>query len=145
MGQPVGVTVDPDARFSSPEEAALSDFGEGFTGAVAASTTVGSYAAVVVTTDAQGAFDDLSICQRDDRGWYERSSTSGRQSWSSTSADGDLGLLCFWGQGEPGAGAFLVVDGNRRFTVSPEPSGYWVWAADDMPRSAMGSTEIRDI
>jgi hypothetical protein len=139
------VTVDPNARFDSPQKAALGDFGEGYTGGVVASIVVGDFAALVVTTDTQGAYDDLSICHRDGRGWYEYSSTSGRQSWWSTNADGTRGLLCFWSRGEPGTGPFLVVDGDRKFTVTPEPSGYWVWAADDMPRSAMDTTEIRDL
>jgi hypothetical protein len=139
------VASEPEARSESPEEAALSDMGEGFTGGVAASVTVGDYAAVVVSSDPYRTYDYLSICHRDERGWYERSSTSGHQLWSSTNDDGTRGLLCFWSEGDPGARPFLVVDGERTFTVTPEPSGYWVWAADDMPSSAQSSTEIRDL
>jgi hypothetical protein len=129
-------------RFRSPEEAALSGFPNGHVAYVAAIATVGDYAAVVVA-ETDDRIDDLTIRHRDASGWYERSSTSGRQYWTATDEAGERGLLCFWGIAADGVRSLVLVNGNRTVNIEPEPNGYWVWAQDDLPASAMDTTELR--
>jgi hypothetical protein len=122
--------------FSSPVLAALAgDHITADTRVIASAT--GDNAAAIVLMDPAWAEPDRVLCLRDDDGWIEAGSGSGRTGWSLTHEDDDLGVLVCWGDAEPGATAAVVTFRGRTIEVAAT-NGYFVWLVEGVPQSAMG-------
>jgi hypothetical protein len=71
-------------------------------------SAIGDNVAAIILMDPRWADPDRVLCLRDEDGWIEAGSGSGRTSWSLTREDPDLGVLVCWGDAEPEAMAVVI-------------------------------------
>src|SRR3954449_9831070 len=103
---------------------------------VVASAVGENHAGIVLTAPGWG-FPELVACYRDEGGWHEASSTSGRTFWS-FSEDPDVGVLICWGDVEDGETA-LRITFHGVTTEVPVTNGHYVWLVE-----GVGESEIDD-
>ena len=120
----VGWGHDVAVPFETPEEAALSGFGDHAKVVLVARD--GDQAAVLMLTDGWDGYPYLSTSTRVDNGWEEMSSGNGC-SWTSTDEDSDDGFMAWWSEVPPDATAARVRWGGAEYEV-PAREGYCLWA-----------------
>ncbi len=99
-------------------------------------SAIGENAAAVILMDPRWAGPVQVLCVRDDDGWRESGSGSGRTRWSLTHEDRKLGVLVCWGDAEPEATAAVVTFRDATIEV-PVANGNYLWLVEDVPESAV--------
>jgi hypothetical protein len=119
--------------FQTPERAALAG------DKIDAETSVLAYAistsnAALLLMSLRWHHPDLVLCYRDETGWVEGSSTSGRTIWSQTEDDREVGVLISWGRARSGESALRVTFHGETSTV-PVTNGYYIWTVEGVARA----------